>query len=128
MRISDWSSDVCSSDLPVQRGKGDADRKPGQQPQAGFTQIKPCPRAPQQKQRDKNAAAGSGLFFPFDHALLWHGRVAHPSLQPQFGAIRRTAAIFLPLDAESSKTVPMPPPRAAAVAPMLYGFCLGPPD
>src|SRR3546814_6337796 len=50
MRISDWSSDVCSSDLPggiaepVDRGDTDAPEPPVDQPVLGVEQIPPDQR------------------------------------------------------------------------------------
>src|SRR3546814_10655433 len=45
-RISEVWALPAPAHQTVQRGKGEADRKPGQQHQARFTQIKPSPHPP----------------------------------------------------------------------------------
>src|SRR3546814_6564099 len=69
MRISDWSSDVCSSDLQPDRPQADraAGRRPGQAPQAS---------APDDARRVPCARTARLLR---DGACL-HGRLRHPRL------------------------------------------------
>src|SRR3546814_10007724 len=75
MRISDWSSDVCSSDLLIQLGEWDEERQA-----AMDLDLAERVRAAQ-KEAEKNGILGHGLHQPLDtlfegvyEEMPWHLR------------------------------------------------------
>src|SRR3546814_18442221 len=55
MRISDWSSDVCSSDLPARAPGGRSRRDPGLAAPASFEPDAPSSAAPHREAQDDDA-------------------------------------------------------------------------
>src|SRR3546814_3592048 len=96
MRISDWSSDVCSSDLP---GSADRARRPGGPPilQVYLTQARALGVSPNRHfderyyraiHRDVDRAVEAGGFWSGFHHYVRHGHAERRRARP---AARRVA-------------------------------------